>query len=165
MQLWLMKIHTQYWQIMPIGQSKAMWQCEWHNLTVNFGTKQWKGRQVTQPCGQFLEPMQVTLSDGQILSQVAFQLVVKFGTNASGATWWSNLEIVQVAQHLGYILNQCKQRHLVARLVTNVSGANWWLSLESHLVAPLHGKSWKDNSSYKLYTLGPLCLWQCLFIL
>ena len=22
--------------------------------------------------------------------------------------------------------------------------------------------SWKDDSSYKLYTLGPLCLWQCL---
>ena len=22
--------------------------------------------------------------------------------------------------------------------------------------------SWRDNSSYRLYTLGPLCLWQCL---
>ena len=22
---------------------------------------------------------------------------------------------------------------------------------------------WRDNSSYKLYTLGPLCLWQCFF--
>ena len=21
--------------------------------------------------------------------------------------------------------------------------------------------SWRDNSSYRLYTLGPLCLWQC----
>ena len=25
--------------------------------------------------------------------------------------------------------------------------------------------SWRDNSSYRLYTLGPLCLWQCLIFL
>ena len=24
--------------------------------------------------------------------------------------------------------------------------------------------SWRDNSSYRLHTLGPLCLWQCLFV-
>ena len=29
---------------MPIGHSKAMWQCEWHNLEANFGTKQCKWR-------------------------------------------------------------------------------------------------------------------------
>ena len=34
----------------------------------------------------------------------------------------SNLEIVQVAQHVYYICNQRKQRHLVAKIVIN-----WWL--------------------------------------
>ena len=29
---------------MPIGQSKAIWQCKWHNLEANFGTKQCKWR-------------------------------------------------------------------------------------------------------------------------
>ena len=33
-----MKIQTQYQLIMPIGQSKAMWQCKWRNLVANFGT-------------------------------------------------------------------------------------------------------------------------------
>ena len=49
-------------------------------------------------------------------------MLAKFGTNAGGATWWSNVELIQVE--------------------------------------PLFG--WRDNSSYRLYTLGPLCLWQCL---
>ena len=34
--LWLMKIPTQYLLIMPIGQSKAMWQCKLCNLVANF---------------------------------------------------------------------------------------------------------------------------------
>ena len=34
----------------------------------------------------------------------------------SGATWWSNLELIQVAPHVGQISSQCKWRHLVAKL-------------------------------------------------
>ena len=37
---------------------------------------------------------------------------------------------------------------MVAKFGTNASGATI---------------SWRDNSSYRLYTLGPLCLWQCFF--
>ena len=38
------------------------------------------------------------------------QVVAKFGTNASGAIWWSNLQLMQV----------------VAKFGTNASGTIWW---------------------------------------
>ena len=42
--------------------------------------------------------MQVVLSRGQICNQCKWRhLVAKFGTNASGAIWWPNLELMQVA--------------------------------------------------------------------
>ena len=63
-------------------------------------------------------------------------MLAKFGTNSGGISWWSNFELVQVKPRtIGQIWKQ--------------SGILF---------------SWKDNSSYRLYTLGPLCLWQCFVI-
>jgi len=58
--------------------------------------------------------------------------VVKYGTNASGAIWWANLQLMQLAPSGGQIWNQyasgasggkignqCKWRHLVAKFATN----------------------------------------------
>ena len=53
------------------------------------------------------------------------QLVAKFPTNASGATWWSNFLLMQVAPPGGQISYQCKWCHLVAKFSTNTSGATW----------------------------------------
>ena len=61
--------------------------------------------------------------------------VPKFATNASGTIWWT-------------ILQLCELRHLVVKFVTNASGILF---------------SWRDNSSFRVNTLGPLCLWQCFF--
>ena len=54
---------------------------------------------------------------------------------------------------------------MFAKFETNSGGITWWSKFE--LIQVLKWiqiqYSWKDNSSYKLYTLGPLCLWQCFF--
>ena len=44
-----------------------------------------------------------------------------YSCNWNGATWWSNLELIQVEPHVGQIWNHCKWCHLVAKFVTNVS--------------------------------------------
>ena len=51
-------------------------------------------------------------------------------TNASGAIWWPNLQLMQVAPSGGQICNLCKWRHLVAKFVTNASGAILWPKLQ-----------------------------------
>ena len=54
---------------------------------------------------------------------------------------------------------------MLAKFGTNSGGITWWSKFE--LIQVLKWiqiqYGWKYNSSYKLYTLGPLCLWQCLF--
>ena len=83
-------------------------------------------------------------------------LVAKFVTNASSAIWWPNLEPILIALHVGQIWNQF-----------------WWsnfelIQVEPHTIGQIWNQcsgilfSWIDNSSCRLYTLGPLCLWQCL---
>ena len=64
-------------------------------------------------------------------------MLAKFGTNSGGITWWSNFELIQV------------EPHTFGQIWTNTSGILF---------------SWRDNSSYRLYTLGLLCLWQCFFV-
>ena len=84
---------------------------------------------------------------------------------------------MQVVPSGGQNWNKCKCRHLSAKFVTKVIGAMWWPNLEVMQVAPsalLHYMlakfltnacgilfSWRDNSSFRCYTLGLLCLWQC----
>ena len=54
-----------------------------------------------------------------------------FADNAGGATWWLNLQPIQVVPPGGQICNQCKWRHLLAKIVSNASGANWWQMFNS----------------------------------
>ena len=84
--------------------------------------------------------------------------MAKFVTKASIATWWPKLEPMLIALHVGQIWNQCWWRHLVVKFRTNTSG-----TALAKCVTNASGIlfSWRDNSSYRLYTLGPLCLWQC----
>ena len=55
--------------------------------------------------------------------------MIEYGTNASGAIWWANLQLMQLVPSGGQIWNQyasgasggkignqCKWRHLVAKL-------------------------------------------------
>ena len=73
--------------------------------------------------------------------------MAKIGTNANCITGWPNLEPILVPTPGGQILNYCKWNHIqLPKFGTNVSSILF---------------SWRDNSSYRLYTLGPLCLWQC----
>ena len=74
--------------------------------------------------------------------------MAKIGTNANCIICWPNLEPILVASPDGQILNKYKWNHLqLAKFGTNASDILC---------------SWRDNSSYRLYILGPLCLWQCL---
>ena len=52
---------------------------------------------------------------------------------------------------------KCKWRHLVANFATNASGTIWLTNASGILIC------WRDNSSFRCYTLGPLCLCQNLF--
>ena len=49
--------------------------------------------------------------------------MVKFATNASGAIWWPNLQLMQVVPSGGQIFIECKSCHLVAKFATNASVA------------------------------------------
>ena len=59
-------------------------------------------------------------------------------TISSGAIWWQNLQLMQVALSGGQIWNQCKNYHLVVK-GTNSSGAFWWSNFELMQVAPPGG--------------------------
>ena len=76
--------------------------------------------------------------------------MAKIGTNANCITCWSNLEPMLLAQIGSQILNYYKWNHIeLAKSGTNVSGILF---------------SWRDNSSSRVNTLGPLCLWQCFYL-
>ena len=49
----------------------------------------------------------------------------KFATNASGAIWWTILQLMQVTQPGEKICNLCNWCHLVAKFATNAIGAIW----------------------------------------
>ena len=66
----------------------------------------------------------------------------KFAINASGAIWWPNLQLMQVAPSGGQICSQCKWRHLVAKFANNASGAIWWANWQLKQVAPSGGLIW-----------------------
>ena len=61
--------------------------------------------------------------------------MAKFATNASGAIWWPNLELMQVVPSGSLICNQCNWRYLVAKFGTNASGAIWWTILQLMQIA------------------------------
>ena len=65
--------------------------------------------------------------------------MAKFATNASGAIWWPNLQLMQVAPSGGQICSQYKWRHLVAKFGTNASGAIWCSNLQLMQVVPYCG--------------------------
>ena len=53
-----------------------------------------------------MQVTQVAPSGGQICNQCQWRhLVAKFATDASGSTWWENLQLMQVAQPGGKICN------------------------------------------------------------
>ena len=82
-----------------------------------------------------LELMQVAPSGGQICKWC--HLV---------AIWWPNLFQKQISPHGGQNWNQCCLHYMLAKFLTNASGILF---------------CWRYNSSFRCYTLGPLCLWQC----
>ena len=81
-------------------------------------------------------------SDGHICNSCKWcQHMAKFATtNASGAIWWPNLLLMQVAPSGGQTCNLCKWRHLVAIFATNASGAIRWPYLQLMEVAPSGGQ-------------------------
>ena len=93
--------------------------------------------------------------------------MTKFWTNASAAIWWPNFELMQVVPFGDQIWNECMWRDLVTKFRTNSSGAICWPNLQPIQVVPLKSilnySSWKIYSRYGVNTLGPLCLWQCLY--
>ena len=110
--------------------------------------------------------MQVAPSGGQNWNQCKWRyLVAKSVTNAGGATWWCKkqqyIQATQVAPQGGQIYNQCTWCHLMAKIGTNTSYI--WnqcktCTLWSHLQIDF---CQKNDLSYRVNTLGPLCLWQC----
>ena len=65
--------------------------------------------------------------DDQILNQSKLcQLVGKYASNTSGAIWWSNLQLIQVAPSGGQICNLCEWHQLMVKFAMNASGAMWF---------------------------------------
>ena len=52
--------------------------------------------------------------------------MVKFATNASGAIWWPNIQLMQVAPSDGQICDECKWCHVVAEYSPS-HGVNFWV--------------------------------------
>ena len=63
-------------------------------------------------------------------------------TNASGAIWWPNSELMQVELSDGKIWKLCTWSHVVAKFVTNASSAIWWPIFQLMQVSPSGGKIW-----------------------
>ena len=85
--------------------------------------------------------MQVAPSGGQICNLCKWRhLVAKFATNASGAIWWPNLQLMQGAPSGGQICNLYKWCYLVAKFAINAIGAIWWPNLELMQVGPSGGQ-------------------------
>merc|ERR1712037_813007 len=77
--------------------------------------------------------MRVAPSGCQICNQCKWcHLLAKFAINASGAIWWLNVELMQVAPSGGQF---CKWCHMVAKFVTKASIATWCPKLEPMLIA------------------------------
>ena len=98
--------------------------------------------------------------------------MAKFLTNASGVTWWPNFFLIQVTPPGGQISYQCNWRHLVAKFPTNACDAIWWPNFVLMQEFPTNScgaTCWLNLLAIRYIQLwcqpmGPLCLWQCLWI-
>ena len=52
-------------------------------------------------------------------------MVANFENNASGASWWPNMQLMQMAPYGGQICNKCKWCHMMAKFETSASGAKY----------------------------------------
>ena len=74
---------------------------------------------------------QVTRPGGQLWKQCKWRhLITKFWTNPSCATWWPNMQLMQVVPSGRQICNKCNWCHLVAKFATSASGAIWWPNVQ-----------------------------------
>ena len=178
MLLWLVKISTQYQLIMPIGHSKAMWQCKWRHLMTKFGTNLEQIR------------MHVFKRNTNLISRNIANLKLR-NVRASHSRFSSQTEqTLSTVSSFWFLPGEAGRVHAHPWLQVQVHDhyhlPKWpllspgWDSERGGLCAhkgghvpnllqPRHHgsgrqlhKPLQDNSSYRLYTLGPLCLWQCL---
>ena len=64
----------------------------------------------------------VHLADVTLIDDDMKSILTGDTKDASGATWWPNFLLMQVAPPGDQIFHQCKWRHLVAKFPTNTSG-------------------------------------------
>ena len=88
-------------------------------------------------------------------------MVAIFGSNASIASWWPNLQLMQVAPSGGQIYYLCKWGHLVVKFVTNASGAMLLPNL-IQVTESISGSVVPLAMFFSLCTLGKLMLYLCL---
>ena len=72
--------------------------------------------------------------------------LIKIQTTDNANTAFPCNMAMQVAPHGGQNWNQCWLHYMLAKFLTNASGTLFF---------------WRANSSFRCYTLRPLCLWQC----
>ena len=141
MWLWLMRIATQYQLMMSMGNPT---QCG------NASDATWWPK---------LKLMQVATLGGQTCT-IARSAIC---TIARSAIWWPKLELIQGTPPGGQNWNKCKWKLNIARGTTDpgywVHNLNKLFQLKLFQI----NFSQKHDSSYRLNTLGPLCLWQCFF--
>ena len=130
---------------MPIGQSKAKWQCKLPNLVANFANNA-NGTTCHLMTKFLTNPSCVTWWPTLQLIQVT-----KFATNASGVIWWSNLQLMQVVPSGGQICYKCKWRHVVAKFSPS-HGVNFWVRCASGNVF------WKHALQGKCVQIFEACL-------
>ena len=88
-----------------------MWQCERHNMVANFGTMKYKSDFKKVEKSDFKKVEKSGFKKDEKYKRYCKSEVVnkKIGTNAGGATYWPNFELIQVETHtIGQIWNQCK---------------------------------------------------------
>ena len=117
-----------------------------------------------------------------------YQLMMSMGNprqcgNASGATWWPKLTLMQVEKSLRKKVEtsfKIKVEKKLEKKIRKKAGKKTWKQVKNiargttdpgYWVRNLNDLSqpkWfqidfsqKHDSSYRLNTLGPLCLWQC----
>ena len=83
----------------------------------------------------------MTQPGGQIFNQ--YSCVTWFATDASGASWWPNLQSVQVAPPGGQNLQTMDETSNGGKVVylQMAGGVIWWLNLQLMQVAPYGRRS------------------------
>ena len=130
-----------------LKNSHCQWWRSWEGFLVFYWTQVYLGSHLWVLFSE-TEPLVETQLMWLWLMRIAtqYQLMMSMSnprqcSNASGATWWPKLKLMQVAPLCGQTCNWFKKRQLLTKSTTNTSSVIWWPRWQPVQVAPPGGQN------------------------